>query len=49
MPLFYPTLHRAERAVSVTDTFLGLNRRARIEDGEFHDMQEIRMEGFEDP
>ena len=41
MPLFYPTLHRAEKDVSVTDTFLGLNRRARIEDGEFQDMQNL--------
>lgn len=41
MPLFYPTLYQTERASSVTDTFLGLNRRLRIGDGEFYDMQNL--------
>ena len=41
MPLFYPALSQTERAVSVTDTFLGLNRRLRIGDGEFFNMQNL--------
>ena len=41
MPLFYSTLRQAEKDLSVTDTFLGINRRLRIEDGEFYDMQNL--------
>ena len=41
MPLYYPTLRQTEKDSSVTDTFLGINRRLRIADGEFFDMQNL--------
>ena len=41
MPLFYPTLRQAEKNSSVTENFLGINRRLRIGDGEFYDMQNL--------
>ena len=41
MPLFLPQMYGAETTSSVTDSFFGLNRKLRIGDGEFYDMQNL--------
>ena len=41
MPLFLPQMYGAETTSSVTDSFYGLNRKLRIGDGEFYDMQNL--------
>lgn len=41
MPLYLPELYEEDKSRSMTDTFLGLNRRLRIADGEWFDMMNL--------
>ena len=41
MPLFLPQMYAEKTSSAVTDSFYGLNRKLRIGDGEFFDMQNL--------
>ena len=41
MPLFLPQMYGEKTSSAVTDSFFGLNRKLRIGDGEFYDMQNL--------
>ena len=41
MPLFLPQMYGEKTSSTVTDSFFGLNRKLRIGDGEFYDMQNL--------
>lgn len=41
MPLFLPQMYAEKTSSAVTDSFYGLNRKLRIRDGEFYDMQNL--------
>ena len=41
MPLFLPQIYAEKTSSAVTDSFYGLNRKLRIGDGEFYDMQNL--------
>ena len=41
MPLYLPQIYEEDSSRSMTATFLGLNRKLRIADGEFYDMENL--------